>query len=217
MDNLARIRRNQEPVYQQYAVVTGCVKEEITVRADGELFTARRAASCLVEPRPGDRVLACRQPGGDSFVLAVLEAAAGDETVIAVEGDLRLNLDSGHFTVAAQEGIDMATAGTLETVAGQVKIDALRGRINLHELIFKGARLQAGIERVRLLAASAETVVQRLVQRAKRVFRTVEEDEIVRAGRVDVSASKTMSLSGKYTVMTARQDVKIDGERIHIG
>ncbi len=215
MDNLARINK-QEPVYQQYALVTGCEQNRFTVCAGSESFTARMAASCLVRPAAGDQVLVCRQASGKAFILAVLEQK-DDTTCIDVPGDLRLNLCSGRLKVAAQDGIDLATAGSLNTTAVRVGLEALEGKIRITNLRFVGGCLQAGIEQVKWIAGSIETVVQRLVQRAKRIFRSVEDDEIVKAGRMDVSASKLMSLSGQYTVMTAKEDVKIDGERIHIG
>ncbi len=216
MDNLVRIRK-ENPVYQQYAVVTECHGDEFCVRTQEQLYCARRAASCLVHPQPGDRVLVCCQDSGDCFILAVLEAASPGTTRIALDGDLRLELDSGELQVAAQDGIGLATAGRFQSTSGQVQLNAVSGKFNINQTVFNGACLQATVERIRLLAASTETLVQRLVQRAKRVFRSVEQDEVVKVGHIDVSASKLMTLSGKYTIMTAKEDVKIDAERIHIG
>ncbi len=215
MDNLARINQ-QGPVYQQYALVTGCSKERFTVCAENETFAARMAASCLVRPAPGDQVLICRQGPGNAYILAVLESAA-NATTLALEGDLRLKLDSGKLEVAARQGIELATAGGLNATIPRLKLDALEGKIRISDLRFTAGRLQAGIERIKVIAACLETAAQRLVQRAKRVFRSVEQDEVVRTGRLDVSATKLVSLNSQYTVMTAREDIKIDGERIHIG
>ncbi len=216
MENLAHLEI-EEPVYQEYAVVTDSKGEKLTVQAGGETYTARRAASCLILPKIGDRVLLSRQRNGDCFILAVLQTGTPSQTTISVPGDLHLELSSGKLQVAVQRGIELATAKHLQAVASHLKLDALSAKFRISRLIFEGGLLQASIESVRWVAESLESVVNRLVQRAKRAFRSVEEDELVKVGHLDITASRLMSLSGEYTVITANEDVKIDAERIHIG
>lgn len=170
--------------------------------ADG-LMEARRAASCLVAPEAGDLILLGGPTGARPFVLAVLERAGTGATRISVEGDLTAVLPSGRFTVAATDGVALASNGA-------VSIDATR----------IDARAQEGslvVSKARLLATTLDATIERVSQTVKRIFRRVEELEHVRAGQIDVAADGNLRMHGENTLLTARQLVKADGKQIHIG
>ena len=60
----------------------------VTLEDDGTDVVARRAASCLLAPEPGDRVLLTLQP--EPFVLAVLERDADRVARLEIEGNAAL-------------------------------------------------------------------------------------------------------------------------------
>lgn len=81
---------------------------------------------------------------------------------------------------------------------------------------FFGRLLQAEVAKVALVAQEVDSVVTRLSQRAKRVFRFVEEIDQTRAGTVDIRAQSLLGL--RPTPVTRRgSSRKVDGEQIHIG
>jgi hypothetical protein len=56
-----------------------------------------------------------------------------------------------------------------------------------------------------------------VVERVKNAYREVEELAQTRAGRVRVVARAAMHLISGRTVIKAEQDVKVKGEKIHLG
>jgi hypothetical protein len=150
-------------------------------------------------------------------VLSVLEREEGAPGNIVADGDLNIKLPRGRLGVAAQEGIGLASAKGVSVVSASLEVNAVDASVGAQRLSFLGSIVRAEIEKVKLLAGSFDSVLERLSQRVKRSYRTVEESEHLRAERVDYVAKKTMSLRGENTLVTAQELVKVDGAQIHLG
>jgi hypothetical protein len=188
----------------------------IEVRLRSEACRARRAKSCLVAPEAGDRVLCALEPEG-AFVLAVLEGREGAPTKLAVEGDLHIQSRGGRVAVSSPVGVDVVTGGDLAMTSAELHVRAGKGSIAVEELGFFGRLLQAEVAKVALVAGEVSSVLTRLTQRAKRVFRFVEEIDQTRAGTVDLRAQNLVAIRGENAVISARVLAKLDGEQIHLG
>ena len=181
-------------------------------------YEARRAVSCLIEPCADDTVLLALGPSGGAWVLAVLEREEGARATVSVDGDLELRLRSGSFTVAAQEGIDLLSPKKVNMVAGSVAINADDCARRAATAVASWAGLvHAELDRVKLLAGTFDSVLERFSQRVKNSYRTVEETDQLHAERIDYTATSTMSLHAENAIVTAEQLVKVDGEQIHLG
>lgn len=178
-------------------------------------FKATVSKSCLVAPEAGDKVL-CAVDAEGVYVVAVLTGQVGAPTRLSAEGDLQLHA-SGRVSVRGAEGVDIAGAGPVAIAGTEVHVRAPRGTVAIEELGFFGKLVQAEIAKVALVAREVDSVVTRLSQRAKRVFRFVEEVDQTRAGTVDLRAQSMLGLRGENAVISARVLAKVDGEQIHIG
>ncbi|MFL9905133.1 DUF3540 domain-containing protein [Paraburkholderia sp. RL17-337-BIB-A] len=175
---------------------------------DGALLTCKRAFSCLITPAIRDRVAVCGSGPRHGYVAAILERAAGSETCIRVEGDLRIDA-SGDVRVSAAreialEGERLAVAthdAELTATKSTLVCDELEGRIGL----------------VRLLGKTIEAVVERIVQISKTSFRSIDSVDHLRAAHIDYAASESVRLHGKNTLLSAEHLSKLDAEQIHLG
>lgn len=184
--------------------------------ADGT-YAAKRAASCLLAPEVGDQVLVAFIPGRPCYVLAVLERDPGAPARLNVDGDLAIQAAGGRVSIASAEGLDLVTEGDATVVAGGFNVRAARGNVVLDQLALLGSAVVAELGKAKLVTSTLETIADRVVQRAKRAYRFVEELDHMRAERLDVVANGTLSLRGENTVITAEELVKLDGEQIHVG
>jgi hypothetical protein len=73
------------------------------------------------------------------------------------------------------------------------------------------------VAKIALAAQEVDSALGRLTQRAKRVFRFVEEIDQTRAGTVDLRAQGLVGIRGENAVIAARVLAKVDGEQIHLG
>jgi hypothetical protein len=192
----------------------------VAVGADDQGGLAKRATGCLVEPQLGDRVLLAEHAEG-RHVLTVLERGAAKgpagATRIAVEGDLDICSHAGRLQLQAPEGVRAATAGDAEVVAKDLRLTAQRGTLVVGTLHYVGEELRSQLGRIQSVADSVESVAQRVVQRADRVYRFIAEAEQVRARYLEWAADVAVNIKSKTTIMRSSELTKIDGQQIHLG
>lgn len=188
---------------------------DVEVRLSTGTFGAALAKSCLAVPEAGDKVL-CAVDSDAVHVVAVLSGRAGAPTTLATNGDLRFT-SKGRVSILGAEGVDIAGAGPVAIAAPEIHVRAQKGAVAVEELGFFGRLVQAEVGKVALLAREVDSVVTRLSQRAKRVFRFVEEIDQTRAGTVDLRAQGMLGLRAENALISARVLAKVDGEQIHLG
>ena len=216
MDNLAE-KQHYDPVFQEYGIVTGSEETSFIVETGSGLWKTAQAASCLIRPMVGDKVLVSIDSAHGSYILAILERQGIGPYQLSFDNSVELRVSDGRFTLASQGGADIASAGDISLVSADINIHAGRGEIGIERLFVIGAFAHASLARVKLVAGVLESVAERLIQKAKRSYRVIEESEHVKAGNLDFLVRKMLSLKGKYSMITAKEDVKIDAQRIHIG
>jgi len=214
---LARKQRQPVSVFEQRGVVVGTAGAITSVDTGEFVYEAKRALSCLIEPIAGDLVLIAIGDDGGCHILAVLEREGREPAQVVLDRDMTVKLPKGRFTVAAQEGIDLATAQEVTVASARVSVTAAEGSVVLKRLAYLGSVVHAEVERVKHSGLTFDSVLERVTQRVKRSLRFVEEFDHVRAEQIDYSAKSNMHLRGQNAIVTAEELVKLDGEQIHLG
>lgn len=216
MENLAR-RIHPEAVQQDVGTMLPAAAGALQVAISGVAHEARRAASCLLEPEPGDLVLVTLVPGRGCYVLAVLERQEAARGRLVHMGDLELQLPAGRLTVAATQGMSVVSGKDVSCVTGTLHAHAAEAEIFLERSSFLGRLARVEVETVKVLGRFFDSVLERFSQRVRRSFRKVEELDQVRAEHLDYTANQTASVRGHNTLLTAEQLVKLDGDQVHLG
>lgn len=217
MDNLAReLDGDGDEVLGVKGTVAGKESGRVLVTTARGRVSARRAASCLLDPGEGDTVLVGRVDG-DAWVLAVLDRDTSRSAEISVEGDLRLRAARGKVAIVAQEGIDLISAGTTKIVSNGLELRTNTAHVLVEGLDFVGGWVKAEVDRAKLYAQSLDQVLDRFSQRVKSSYRRVEEMDQLQAGSAHHRIEKTLRVHSHDTALTADGLVKIDGKQIHVG
>ncbi|WP_061290214.1 DUF3540 domain-containing protein [Azotobacter vinelandii] len=180
------------------------------VELEGRAHECRRAASCLLLPEPGDRVLiAAVDSTPELYLLAVIERASAGPARLQVDGDLLLASGRGSVRLRAAQSLDLASE--------RLALRAASAELAVERLNCSGALWQGTLGTVRLVGRVCETMVDRLMQVARVSFRRVEQLEQVRAAQLDYEGSVRLRLRGRHTAITARDVLKAKGRQVHIG
>jgi hypothetical protein len=204
-------------VFLEYGRVTASAARVFTVETESGTVETRKSVNCLIEPEPGDTVLVSRAGWQECYILAILQREAEAPARLVFGGDVELKSEQGRVRVAAQEGIDLVSAGRTALVSRRLAVHAGQAEVNVPQLSFFGTLFEAQVERIKLLGRACDSVFERVSQRVRRSYRRVEELEHVTAGQLRYLVKKLLSLRGKYSVITAEQDVRIDGDKILMG
>ncbi len=202
---------------EEYGRIVGIDGRAFMVQTGSGCYAARRAVSCLVEPRLEDKVLICLGDDSEVYIIAILERQDEKNCDLRLPGDLTIALPEGALRLAAGKGIEAASAGGIEAVAPRIKLSGDQGEIYFQRLYLWGRVIQTVAERIKSTARIVESVADRLSQTVQTSYRTIKEAEHVKAESLYTTARRLFSLRGKYTVITAQEDVKIDGRHIHMG
>lgn len=197
-------------------VVSGVHEREIVVsEAGGRSTRARRAASCLLAPRPGDRVLLARVDG-EAFVLAVLERE-DLACELEVDGDLTLRSRGGAVTIEGERGLRLRTPAALSAAGQTLSFVAQRASWAGEQLHLLADQVSVEAGRIRQVADFSERVVESVKETLGSSFRTIREAEHVQAGSLTLSLRKLLRAHADTAVVTAKKLAKIDAEQIHLG
>ena len=176
---------------------------------------ARRAPSCLLAPQPSDRVLVALVP--EAFVVAVLERDGARPAEVVFDGDAVIRSRAGRIDLDAEEGVRVTTRKAFEIVSSTMSLCSGKAELWVEELTAVAARARASFDQVGVVAVTIDTVAERIVERAARVYRFVSEFDQLRARHFDHRAEHSAKITGENTVVAARQVARMDGEQIHIG
>ena len=181
----------------------------------GAVRPARVALSCLVQPEPGDLALVAAT-GAGLFVLALLErpAPAPLRLTLGTEAEIAA---TGTLTLLGGHGLTLTSPGQVALTADTIAVQSRGAQLVIDELAHVGRAVTAQVGKLRLVGEIAETLVDRLLTRARRSFRFIAEGEHLRARDIDHRAEETVQLRGRTAFVTADTLVKVDADQIHMG
>lgn len=167
----------------------------------GGSLIARQAASCLLAPVIGDRVLVYTD-GEEAFILSVLVRSADHAAEIAVPG---------------AEQVVLRGKGRLDIHAPHVSIGTGRLDVVAKALFQAGDRLTSHFKRI------TETVVDKVIgartitTQAETRTAVIRDVELLSAGTLVQTVENVATQKSEIALITAKCDVRIDAERVSVG
>ena len=176
---------------------------EDSVPASGERLVTPSGASAFVR----DELIEVRDPKGR--ILFEYDAVTGKGSLTMPTGNLSLQAPEGDVEIVAGRKVTLK--------APDVSLTSERAKMLVGEAELRGIRVTAAVEQVFVVAERLEQVASSVFQRAKRVMRHVEDLEQLTAGRVRTIVEGAYSVKSERASIQAKDEVKIDGERVHLG
>jgi len=107
--------------------------------------------------------------------------------------------------------------GRIEAKASQLDIQARSGQIHMDTTAFHGDRFTGKIRDIRLVADRMETLAGDIIQKAGNLYHTVENLVQTTTRRLRTLVAETCHIKTRKMFVKAEEDVKIKGEKIHLG
>lgn len=177
---------------------------------------AEIAASCLLSPAPGDRVLVAHA-GEEAYILAVLRQSGDEEARLVFDKDVSLHIPNGRLRVMAEEGVEVASPEALSVRVKSLAANAEQFQIGFELLNLVGKSIASKSKKVRVVAETVDTVAGRIYERAVNFLRRTDELDRVEAKNMELRAEHLVHVHGENAVTTAEELVKIDGNQVHVG
>lgn len=175
------------------------------VNADTGSFTARVAASCLLQPQVGDTVWCCgivtEHQAARYWLTQVLERAEPAGARVLLPPDATLASTDGRLTLHT---------------------DALRVRSQRLELLCEqasviGAAWEAVVGAVQLTGQTLRSVFDRVTHTAQHHQRVTSGSDSVHANVIDLRAGQLASVQGEHVLVQGEKLIKSRAAQIHMG
>lgn len=148
----------------------------------------------------------------------------GDLAFAAPEGNIEFAA-GGEVRVLGRDGVHLTSGGSsfsLLEAATKLKsrafeLSAQRADLGVRDLAFAGERLRARLADSKLVVDRLETVASHLTERCKEALREVEGLSQLRAGRMRSLIKEALFMRAGHASIEAEEDIKIDGQRVHLG
>jgi hypothetical protein len=163
---------------------------------------ARQAASCLLAPAVGDRVLV-HVCDGAAYVLAVLERASTELTA--------------ELSVPGAADVALRSAGSLALESPKVGLVAREFGVLADVLSQAGGTLSASFRRIVETAIDKAVGARTITTRAQARTAVVTEVDTLSAGTLVQNVDKVAAHNSEISLLTARQDVRLDAKRVTVG
>lgn len=168
---------------------------------------------------------------------AYINVESGDLEFITQKGDIVLNsanniqLKGQNIELAGQSGIQLAVVDAIGQLtssmslsackaslkSAKVRLTAQLGEFQLKETRFVANKFRGTIEDSKLVVDSLSTVANTVTEKAKNVYRTVEQLTQLKTGRMRTLVASTFHLKSHKTMMKSQEDFKVNADKIHLG
>lgn len=208
---------------------TACVASDGTrarsvTREDGRtgIVIESPSGDALVEYDPKGGRLVLRAPHG-------LTVDAGDgpltlrgrSVAVESEGDIDAKARRAVHLEAGEEGKERGRLtverGSVRAAAKAFALEAVRATLTLDEAAVTARVMRAAMRAVTVQAGAVETRAERVVTRAKDLYQEVEDTAQTRARSLRMVAKGTLQALADRVLVRADDDVKVQGERVHLG
>lgn len=185
------------------------------VKDDSGLIGAQVAASCLLKPNVGDRVL---WSGSDSeaFILSVLERPEEAAFKLDIPGDLDIQ-SGGEIAFKASTNLTLSSTEQTNLTSDKINVDVREANLNVQQSYFTGLKSFFHVEKLSWVGKQIEQVADRVFQRfnmqSKKI--TGHEEKQTKSSRHLIE--KDYVVQSQNTLHHAEKNLHLDGDKIHLG
>lgn len=144
----------------------------------------------------------------------MLDAASTSTRIAAPEG-CGIELEAAAVRARGAAGVELSTPKSLEVRSEELQVTAGRGRAFFTEATHAGESVSVRAGALERIADSCERTAGRLVERARRRFRSVRGDDVLDAGRIDIAAREDAMLHGSEACVAGEKLLKLDAKQFY--
>ena len=132
---------------------------------------------------------------------------------------------AGHTDVrlAVEDGVGLLRSAVslgsrkMKLSSSELGITAQRGTFQVEETRYTGKRFLGKIAYAQLIVGKLGTLAESIVEKAKNVYRTVEQLSQLKTGRMRTLIESTYHLKAKKAFLRSEEDFKVKADKIHLG
>jgi hypothetical protein len=186
---------------QDFGTVISRSKQGYLVKLEsGSTLLASKAFSCAFMPEDSDYVAVMRSNQKGYYITNILERTSDKPALIETDSELHINSQK-----------------TVKLQSNSIELSSINYKVNTQSYDQTSEKLNVVSKHTQFQSETVESNVTRLIQRIKDSFKMIERLEQVTAQDIIQNIKNAFIQRSKQVDITAKSDVKINGDRIHMG
>ncbi len=186
--------------YEYASVISATDQGYILKPENGSSIIAQQAFGCPFTPIADDFVMFVRSANRGIFIINILQRKHAQCAVIENEHGL---------TLQSSQKIDIA--------ASDINMTSTNTQVTSQQYSHTSQKLDIKSDNTQFYSRTIESISERLVQKVKDSFKVIERLEQVNAQDIIQNVKNAFIQRSRQIDISAKSDVKINGERIHMG
>jgi hypothetical protein len=152
---------------------------------------------------------------GQLYILAVLEKSS-QKSQLKFTGDLSVETQ-GSLSLNSARALQLSSSTSLSHISPEIKALSKIHTLTTDQLTANSQKMTVYSEQVQAHIKEVHGMFERVYQKADQVIRWVETIETLNIGNWVHNIKGTLNSRANNQIITAKSDVKVDAERIHMG
>ncbi|MFY0642710.1 MAG: DUF3540 domain-containing protein [Bermanella sp.] len=197
---LALTKPQEKPNEHVFGEVICTEQGIIKIKLDNDnVISAKKAFSCAFEPKIHDTVELTVRNQHTYYVLNILERSCPSIAMISAPFGIEINSPS------------------IEMQSNSLGIHNQAMTVNAKQFNQQSDSVKLNSDTAQFSSRTVESNIERMIQRIKDSFRIIERIEQVSAVDIIQNIKNAFIQRSRQVDITAKSDVKINGDRIHMG
>ncbi len=197
----AKSHHSQVADQYEYAHVVSTTQQGFILKPEnGSTVIAQQAFGCPFTPITDDFVMFVRCENRGIFVINILQRKHTQPALIESEN-----------------GITLQSKKQIDILANDINMTSNKTQVVNHLYSHTSQKLDIKSDTTAFYSRTVESITERLVQKVKDSFKVIERLEQVNANDIIQNIKNAFIQRSRQVDITAKSDVKINGERIHMG
>ncbi len=197
----AKLHHSQTADQYEYAHVVSTTEQGFILKPEnGSSIIAQQAFGCPFTPVTDDFVMFVRSANRGIFVINILERKHSQPALIE-----------------SKNGITLQSKKQIDILSNDINMTSNKTQVISNQYSHTSQTLDIKSDTTAFFSRSVESITERLVQKVKDSFKVIERLEQVTANDIIQNIKNAFIQRSRQVDITAKSDVKINGERIHMG
>jgi hypothetical protein len=214
--NIIPIHQQQHNCVLLQASVKGLSDSKVVIDTGSMVVNAVLAFSCLVKPLIDDTVLV-NQSNSGYHILAVLDRAHANDMTLEFPANVSLQTTSGNIDLKSAGEINLASVSETNFTAAVLQMVSAKMTVTSGKLSSHLQEIESHSKEIKLFSESISTFAKQITQNTDVLVRWVKKVETLQIGNLIQNIRQNFTSHSKQAVITAEKEMRIDGERIHMG
>ena len=196
--------------------VISVISGDIRIHMTGDIITAKKAFSCLIDPEPDDVIVCTENENGMVYILGIIERPATQKMRVSFPSDTQIQVNQGGLHINSTDHVTLASK-EVNCFSTRIIHKSREAIVRYDHITAGGNELQASFKTVRLISHLINTIANQVIDKFKGYIRSTEDSDMVKAGQMTRRADGLYAVDSKHTIMNSKKSTKIDGEKILMG